>query len=134
MEYSSLKIGMSHSFKRIITSQDVLKFAEVSGDRNPIHLDEAFAAKGIFKKPIVHGMLVGALFSKSIASDLPGPGSIYLYQDFNFEKPIFHNSELEIIVTVKELKPEKKIVFLDTICKVEEVVVVRGSTVVKCLV
>lgn len=133
MEYKDLQVGTSFSTKKVITLADVKKFAELSGDYNPVHLDEDFASKSIFKKPIIHGMIIGAIFSKAIASDLPGPGSIYLNQELNFLKPVYHNSELEILIEVNALKPEKKIVFLSTVCKVNDELVVKGSAVVKCL-
>lgn len=74
-------LGAQAEFTKIICRQDVEVFAELSGDNNPIHLDEDYASKSIFKKPIVHGILTAGLISSVIANRLPGEGSIYLGQD-----------------------------------------------------
>ena len=133
MNYSELKVGMSHQINHFVSTKDVMTFADFSGDKNPIHIDPEYAGQSIFGKPIIHGMIVGALFSKVIASEFPGPGSIYLHQDLNFLKPIYHNSELTITVSIQSLKVEKKIAILETICEVEGVKVIEGKAVVKCL-
>lgn len=116
-----------------ITSQDVVDFARVSGDNNPIHIDEEYARNSIFKQKIVHGMFIGSFFSKAIASNLPGPGSIYLNQTMNFLKPIPHNSKVRILIEVESLKPEKKIVYLKTTCWILDTLMVDGTAIVKCL-
>lgn len=95
---------------------DVVKFALLSGDNNPIHLDENYASKSIFKKPIVHGILVSGLFSSIIANDLPGQGSIYLHQSLDFKAPVFHNQKIKATVEVLLVKSEKNIYTLETIC------------------
>lgn len=133
MKYNEIQIGNKFEAYHEITSKDVQAFAKVSGDNNPIHLDDDFAKESIFQQKIVHGMLIGAFFSKAIASGLPGPGSIYLNQSMNFLKPIFHNCIVKIIIEVESLKPEKKIVFLKTTCWVSNVLVVDGTAIVKCL-
>lgn len=133
MKFKELSVGDEFHFTKVISTADVIRFAELSGDSNPIHLDADFAADSIFKKPIIHGMIVGALFSKVIASDFPGPGSIYLHQSMDFKKPIYHDSTLQLHLQVVELKAEKKIVMLKTDCLVDDELVVAGSAVVKCL-
>lgn len=133
MKFNEIKIGMTHESTSTITSENVMEFAKVSGDFNPIHLDDNFAEKSIFQKKIVHGMLIGSFFSKSIASDLPGEGSIYLNQTMQFLKPIYHNNKVKICIEVESLKPEKRIVFLNTKCWVSGELVIDGSAVVKCL-
>ena len=133
MKFDEIKAGMKYEFVKTITSLDVIEFSKVSGDTNPIHLNEDYAKESIFKNRIVHGMFIGSFFSKAIASDLPGPGSIYLNQTMNFLKPIYHNSEVRICIEVESLKPEKKIVFLSTKCWVSDLLVIEGTAVVKCL-
>lgn len=133
MKFDKIEIGYKLEFFQNITSQDVYEFARISGDNNPIHINEEFAKKSIFKQKIVHGMFVGSLFSKAIASDIPGPGSIYISQTMNFRYPIYHNSLVKIVIEVESLKPEKKIVFLKTTCWVSDVMVIDGTAVVKCL-
>lgn len=133
MKYSDLYIGQLSKSSKKITSEDVLKFAELSGDFNPIHTHEEFAAKSIFKNRIVHGMLVASFISKVIATDLPGPGTIYLNQVLNFIKPVYHDSEVMIIIEVQSLKSDKKIAFLKTTCLVNDVIVIDGSAIIKIL-
>jgi 3-hydroxybutyryl-CoA dehydratase len=133
MKFSDLKIGAKFESVIIVTTENVIDFARISGDNNPLHIDDEYSQKSIFKGRIVHGMLIGSFFSKAIASDLPGPGSIYLQQTMNFLKPIYHNSTIKIVIEVKELKPEKNIVYLNTTCWIGIAQVVEGSAIVKCL-
>lgn len=99
-------IGQKASIKKIITEDDVNKFAVLSLDINPIHLDEAYAKKSMFGKKIAHGFLVGSLISAVIANKLPGHGSIYLKQEMNFKKPVFLGDEITAEVEIlEEIKP-----------------------------
>ncbi|HNY63150.1 MAG TPA: MaoC family dehydratase [Bacteroidales bacterium] len=84
-----LKMGDQYQENVRFTQKDVNLFADVSGDRNPIHIDEAYAAKTPFGKPIVHGFLAGSVFSKVFGMNWPGEGTIYLYQDMSFRAPVF---------------------------------------------
>ncbi len=84
-----LKLGDQYQENVRFTQKDVNLFADVSGDRNPIHIDEAYAAKTPFGKPIVHGFLAGSVFSKVFGMNWPGEGTIYLYQDMSFRAPVF---------------------------------------------
>jgi acyl dehydratase len=116
------------------TREKVELFASISGDINPVHLDPRFAASSFYKKPIVHGILVGGQISALIANKLPGPGSIYLYQDFNFLSPVFHNDEITCVVKVVELKSEKNIVVLNTTCSNQiGIKVLDGKAVIKLI-
>ena len=133
MKFKDLEIGTYYELSKQISSEEVFEFAKVSGDYNPIHIDEEYAKNSPFKERIVHGMLIGSLFSKIIASELPGPGSIYLEQTMSFLKPIFHNSNIKIIIEVDNLKSEKKIVYLKTTCWVSDTKVIDGTAVVKCM-
>lgn len=133
MRFEELEKGLTFKLQTEITTKDVVQFAEISGDKNPIHLDEEYAKQSIFKDRIVHGMLIGSYFSKVIASDLPGPGSIYLNQSMQFIAPIYHNSVVDIEIKVEDLKPEKQIAILSTNCYVGEKVVIKGEAIVKCL-
>lgn len=133
MKFSEIEIGSKFEFTKTITTNDVLEFAKVTGDNNPIHLDDSYAETTIFKQKIVHGMFIGSLFSKAIASDLPGPGSIYINQSMNFLRPIYHDSIVRICIEVESLKLEKQIVFLKTTCWIDDHMVIDGTAVVKCL-
>lgn len=88
---------------------DVVTFAEITGDRNPIHLDAEYAANTIFKKPIVHGFLSGAVFSKVFGTLFPGEGTIYLSQEMKFLAPIFVDEPYEARFEVLEVNTEKHI-------------------------
>ncbi len=109
-----LAVGDKASLTKRFVEADVAGFAEVSGDRNPAHMDEAYAQTTIFKTRIVHGMLVGSLFSAILGTELPGLGSIYTNQSLKFTKPVYLNDEITATVTVRELILEKNRVVLDT--------------------
>jgi acyl dehydratase len=94
------EIGFQVAITRTFTAQDVLQFAQVSGDTNPLHLDAAYAASTIFKRPVVHGMLVGSLFSQILGTRYPGLGSIYLQQNLRFLKPVFVGESVQAIITL----------------------------------
>lgn len=102
-----LKIGDQYQEPVTFTQERVNTFAEVTGDKNPIHLDEAYAAKTSFGKPIVHGFLAGAVFSKVFGTTWPGEGTIYLYQEMSFRAPIFVNQEYLATFEVIEHQEDK---------------------------
>lgn len=126
-----LQLGQSASFTKTITNKDVLLFAEISGDDNPVHVDEAYAQTTMFKGRIVHGALVSSLFSKILGTQLPGQGTIYLGQESRFMKPVRLNETITATVTVIEIIAEKNRVKLETIAKnaLGEVVVTGFATV-----
>lgn len=113
-------------------TEDLVKlFAEVSGDNNPVHLDEEYASATPFKSRIAHGMLVGSLFSKLLGTELPGEGTIYLEQNLRFLKPVYLGDEVTATVSIKELLTEKNRVYFDTVATNQnDEVVVSGSAVV----
>lgn len=126
-----LQLGQSASFTKTITNKDVLLFAEISGDDNPVHVDEAYAQTTMFKGRIVHGALVSSLFSKILGTQLPGQGTIYLGQESRFMKPVRLNETITATVTVIEIIAEKNRVKLETVAKnaLGEVVVTGFATV-----
>lgn len=111
------KIGDSVSRKKQYCFDDVQEYANISGDNNPVHLSEEYASQTIFQKPIVHGMLVASQFSAIIASELPGPGSIYLHQTLDFKSPIFHNQVVTVSVRIQDVRLDKPVYKLSTTCK-----------------
>jgi len=134
MKIEDLYIGQSYSLSKKFTFEEVKQFATLSMDNNPLHLDENFASKNLFGKRIVHGYLTTSLFSAIIGTKLPGFGSIYLKQDLNFVRPVFHDELITATVTVKKIEIEKSIVFLDTICTKENgKSAVEGSAIVKLI-
>ncbi len=128
-------LGQRAVVKKSFSHADVIRFAKLSGDVNPIHLDETFAAQSYFKKRIVHGFLYASLISTVLGTILPGPGTIYLHQELNFKNPVFLDEEVTAIVEVTEINYEKSLVYLATYCfKGEDsVIVVDGNAIVKLI-
>lgn len=125
-----LEIGSAVSRFVHISASDFSEFSRLSGDRNPIHTDEAFASKTIFGRRIAPGLLVASYISAVIANELPGPGSIYLEQNLRFCKAVFDHDDIEVRVVVVEIfKPG--ICRLSTNCLRQREPVVEGFAVVK---
>jgi 3-hydroxybutyryl-CoA dehydratase len=125
-----LSVGMSATYEHIVTENDVVQFADISGDRNPVHLDEAYARTTRFKGRIVHGMLSASFLSTTIAARLPGPGTIYLTQNLSFRAPVRIGDKVEARVTVTDIIREKARVVLKTVCRVGDIVVIDGDALV----
>jgi 3-hydroxybutyryl-CoA dehydratase len=111
-----------------IKEEDVVNFSKVSQDYNPIHLDEEYAKNSIFKKRIVHGMLLGGYISSLIANEYPGQGSIYLQQNLSFKNPCYIGDEIEVVVELIELTGSKY--KLKTFVKTEHRILVDGEALV----
>ncbi|MBT3337347.1 MAG: MaoC family dehydratase [Anaerolineae bacterium] len=125
-----IKIGDNASMTKTFTDEDVRKFAAISGDSNPVHLDEDYAAQTQFKKRIAHGMLTAGLISAVLGTILPGEGSIYLGQTINFRAPVYLDDTITATVTIIKLHEKKPIVTLETVCKNQnDVVVLDGEAV-----
>ena len=107
MAFSDFQLGMKASTSKTITETDVILFAGVSTDINPVHLDEETAKKGIFGKRVAHGILVSGLISAVLGNKLPGPGSIYMGQELKFLAPVFIGDTITAEVEIIELIPEK---------------------------
>ena len=118
--------GDTAAVTKTITQADIEKFAELSGDRNSIHLDENYAKGTRFHGCIAHGMLTSSLISNVIGNHLPGLGSIYLGQSLRFVAPVFPGDMITARVTVISVRPDKPIVTLETVCTNQ-----RGEAVVK---
>jgi 3-hydroxybutyryl-CoA dehydratase len=125
-----LSVGMSAIYEHIVTVADIEAFASVSGDHNPVHLDENYAKTTRFKGRIAHGMLGASYISTAIASRLPGPGSIYLGQTLSFRAPVRPGDKVEARVTVAEILHDKGRVVLKTQCRVGDTVVIDGEATV----
>lgn len=125
-----LSVGMSAIYEHIVTVADIDAFAAVSGDHNPVHLDEDYAKTTRFKGRIAHGMLGASYISTAIAARLPGPGSIYLGQTLSFKAPVRPGDKVEARVTVAEIVPDKRRVVLKTQCRVGDTVVIDGEATV----
>ncbi len=105
----------NHEFS--FSQEEVNRFAEVTGDKNPVHTDPEYAAKSQFRKPIMHGMLSASLFSKVFGTLFPGEGTIYLKQTLNFLKPMYVDVQYQAIFTVKELIKDKNRAIVETVIK-----------------
>ena len=114
------------------TEADVQKFAEVTGDTNPEHLDEQYAAGTIFKRPIMHGFLGGSFFSRVFGTMFPGEGTLYLKQVMEFKKPMFVDTDYEAIFTVMSVDTEKHRAVIQTqiVDKATGVVTISGEATV----
>ena len=109
-------VGARASISKTITESDVRAFAELSGDRNPLHLDEAFARQSRFGRRIAHGGFTFALISAVLGNELPGPGAVYLGQNLKFLAPVFFDDTLTATVQVTAIRAPKGIVTLKTHC------------------
>jgi len=124
-------VGDSAEITKTIEQADIHAFADVTGDHNPVHVDEAFAQTTRFGRTIAHGMLSASLISAVLANKLPGAGSVYLGQTLQFVAPVFPGDEITARVTVKEIREDKPIVKLETICiNQRDEVVIRGEATV----
>ena len=125
-----LKIDDSASLTKTFTDEDVRSFAKISGDTNPVHLDDNFAASTRFKQRLVHGMLTAGLISAVLGTKLPGPGSIYLNQSITFRAPVFINDTITATVKVSGIREDKPILTLETVCTNQDgAVVLDGEAV-----
>ncbi len=122
-----LKTNQQATYEKTINEEDINLFSKITGDNNPVHIDEEFAKRTIFKKRIAHGFLSGSLISTVIATKLPGPGSIYLKQNLKFLAPVFIGSTVTAKVTVEEIKLELKKVLLLTECFIDEKKILTGN-------
>ena len=114
--FDEIAIGQSASTARRLTVSDIELFATVSGDINPAHLDEEYAADSLFHKVIGHGMWSGGLISAVLGTKLPGPGTIYLGQDLRFKRPVAIGDTITVTVTAREKRADKSIVVFDCSC------------------
>lgn len=112
----SFNIGDAAEVSKTITDEDVRAFAELTGDRNPVHLDEEYASTTRFGRRIAHGMLGASLISTVLASELPGAGSVYLSQTLRFIAPVYLEDTVTARVTVKHVREDKPVVTLETVC------------------
>ncbi|OWY37600.1 (R)-hydratase [Xenophilus sp. AP218F] len=128
--FEDLKLGQSAQCGKTITEADVLLFAAVSGDNNPVHLDQAYAETTTFETRVAHGMLTASLISGVIGTQLPGYGTIYLSQSTRFKAPVRIGDNVQTKVTVVELIEGKNRVKLATRCSVGDKVVLEGESLV----
>lgn len=122
-----LKPGMSASYERKVSEEDIQKFGEVSGDFNPVHFDEAYARNTIFRGRIAHGLLTAGYISTVLGTQLPGAGAIFMSASIRFKAPVRIGDVVTATCTVREVIPEKKRVICDCVCKVGETAVIEAE-------
>jgi len=125
-----LSVGQSAMFGKTVTEADIMAFAGVSGDTNPIHLHEGFAKGTRFGQRIAHGMLSGSFISTVIGTKLPGPGAIYVSQTMNFMAPVLIGDTITAVATVSAIDAQKRRVTIKTQCLKDDKVVIDGEAVV----
>ena len=131
MNYEDIYVGQIASISKTITDADILTLADVTLDRNPVHLDDAFASRTRFGSRIAHGTLAIGLISAVLGTQLPGPGTIYLSQQAKFLAPVRPGDTIKAVVKVVALRPEKRIVTLTTNCyNQDDQAILTGEAVV----
>lgn len=110
----TIEAGTTYTHEFSFTQDDVVQFANVTGDKNPVHLDEAYAANTMFKKPIMHGFLGGSVFSKVFGTLFPGEGTIYMKQSMAFMRPMYVDKTYRVRMLVKEVNKEKHRAIVET--------------------
>ena len=132
LSIKELFVGQKAEKEFLVTEETGVAFAEVSQDKNPLHLDAEYAEKTRFGKKIAHGMLMGGYISSMIGMELPGEGSIYMKQELTFLRPVYYGDRIRVEITVSELQMEKKRAVLSTNCYNQNgEQVIAGSALVK---
>ncbi|MDQ2103401.1 MaoC family dehydratase [Azospirillum isscasi] len=122
-----LSVGMTASFSKTVTEADIVLFAGISGDTNPVHLNQEYASGTMFQGRIAHGMLSVSFISAVLGTKLPGPGAIYMSQTVRFKAPVRAGDTVTARATVTEIIPEKRRAVVRTVCTVGETVVIEGE-------
>lgn len=128
--FEDLSVGMEGVYARTVTDADIVLFAGVSGDTNPVHLNDEYAKATPFKSRIAHGILTASLISTVIGTKLPGPGAIYVAQNLKFKAPVKPGDTVTAKVEVTSTNSRKKFVELETTCWVEGKCVLTGDATV----
>jgi 3-hydroxybutyryl-CoA dehydratase len=129
--FEDLSIGMTESLTHKVLPAEVTEFAELTGDRNPIHLSDEYASHTPFHSRIAHGLYTAGLISAVLGTRLPGPGAIYISQTLNFRAPVHIGDTVRVEATIAELVPERHRARLACTCKVRGEVVLDGEAWVK---
>lgn len=126
-----LRLGDKASRTRTVSDELIQEFADITGDPNPMHLDDDYAAHTLFGRRIAHGMIAAGLISTTLANDLPGPGTMYLSQNLQFKWPVFPGDTITATVSVRSVHRDRPIVTLATCCTNQQgAVVLEGEAVV----
>ncbi|PUE54815.1 acyl dehydratase [Limnohabitans sp. Rim8] len=125
--FDTLEIGMTASYSQTITDADIKSFAEISGDNNPVHIDDEFAADSQFGRRIAHGLLSSSFFSALFGTKIPGPGCVYVSQSLKFLRPIYLDDTVNASVTIKRIDKQKRRIFFNTVCTVKDKIMILGK-------
>ena len=128
--FEDLEEGMTDVFAKTITDADIIIFAGISGDTNPVHLSHEFASETMFEGRIAHGMLTASFISTVIGTKMPGAGCIYVSQNLRFKAPVRSGETVTATCTVTKLIPEKRLIELKTVCTVSGKPVVDGEATI----
>lgn len=127
LSIEEIKEGMEASYSQTITDTDIKQFAGLSGDRNPVHMDEEYAQNSRFKKRIAHGMISSSFFSALFGTKIPGEGCVYVAQSLQFKRPVYLGDTVTATVSVTKVDLDKRRVFFRTTCKVKNKIVIDGE-------
>jgi len=122
-----IKVGMAVSYSQTVTDADIKAFAGISGDNNPVHMDQEYASESQFGNRIAHGLMSASYFSALFGTKLPGPGCVYVEQNLKFLRPVFIGDTVTASVYVTEVDKNKRRVFFKTICEVSGKKVITGK-------
>lgn len=122
-----IEVGMNASYSQTVTDADIKAFAGISGDRNPVHVDEEYAEHSRYKKRIAHGFMTASYFSALFGTKIPGEGCVYVAQSLQFKRPVYIGDTVTATVEVTKVDRDKKRVFFRTTCKVKNKVVTDGA-------
>ncbi|EMK3394437.1 MaoC family dehydratase [Vibrio parahaemolyticus] len=126
-DIEELEVGMSASYSQTITDADIKQFAGISGDRNPVHLDEEYASQSRYGKRIAHGMNNASFFSALFGTKLPGKGCVYVSQSLKFRMPVYINDTVTATVIIEKIDKDKRRVYFKTYCRVGRKKVITGD-------
>jgi 3-hydroxybutyryl-CoA dehydratase len=124
-----IKVGMGASYSQTITDADIKTFAGISGDNNPVHMSDEYAAASRFGRRIAHGLISASFFSSLFGTRIPGEGCIYVSQKLNFKRPVYIGDTVTAAVTVKTVLKDRNRVVFETVCRVKNKVVIDGEAV-----
>jgi 3-hydroxybutyryl-CoA dehydratase len=127
--FEDLELGMEASVAKTVAEADIIAFADITGDKNPVHLDETYASNTMFKSRIAHGMLTAGYVSAVFGMEMPGPGAIYISQTLNFRAPVRIGDAVVARARVIELLPKKRRARFECVCTVGETAVLEGEAI-----
>lgn len=121
-----LEPGMTDVYVRTVTETDIVQYSQISGDDNPLHVNEEFAKQTVFKGRIAHGMLTCGYISAVLGTKLPGPGCAYLNQNLNFRAPVRIGDTVQTRVTIRDVNRDSNNVICDVVCSIGEKIIIDG--------